>query len=198
MLGCTIIGYSPSCTSSVGGVGNLYVGDANDFDFTQGAADAAGNPTGYTAIALRTGATSAGGAYLYEINALADTLQVDISQSNPEFTGSEYNYEIKAKVAKLGQTMAQFTRKLDAASVCCQLVFIWIGYDGGVLVAGEKYVNAKRNRPFRFKQDGSKFTTGAKFSSFNGGELVFKSSYLRMPYEYTGQAADLEALIAPE
>ena len=197
MIGCNVKGYAPACTAIVGGVGNLYVGDANDFDFTEGAPLPSGDPSGYNAIAYRAGATAAGGAYLYEIKSVIDSIMVDVSQSNPESTSSEYAYEIKVKAAKLGQSMTNFSKKLDAASVCCQLIFVWIGYDGSIMVAGEKYVNALQIPAFRFKQDGSKYTTGQKFSSFNGGELSFKGTYLRLPYEFTGGIGALAPFIAP-
>lgn len=197
MLGCSVAGYTPACTTMVGGVGNLYVGDANDFDWTEGAALPGGDPSGYASVAYMPGATALGGAYLYEIKSVIDSILVDISQSNPESTSSEYAYEVKAKIAKLSQSMTNFSKKMDAASVCCQLVFVWIGYDGKIFVAGEKYVNGLQIPAFRFKQDGSKFTTGLKFSAFNGGDLSFKASYLRLPYEFTGGVAALTPFIAP-
>jgi hypothetical protein len=197
MIGCQVKGYTPVCSAIVGGVGNLYVGDANDFDFTEGPAGPGGDASGYATIAYRPGATAAGGAYLYEITSVIDSISVDIAQSNPEATSSEYAYEIKAKAAKLCQAMGNFARKLDAASVCCQLVFVFIGYDGLIFVAGEKFVNGFKIPAFRFKQDGSKFTTGAKFSAFNGGDLSFKGTYLRLPYEFTGGIAGISAFIAP-
>lgn len=197
MVGCNVKGYTPICSAIVGGVGNLYVGDANDFDFTEGAPDANGDPTGYASVAYRPGATAAGGAYFYEIKSVIDSIIVDISQSNPESTSSEYAYEIKAKAAKLCQALGNFAKKMDAASVCCQLVFVWIGYDGTIFVAGEKFVNGLQIPAFRFKQDGSKYTTGLKFSAFNGGDLSFKGTYLRLPYEFTGGIAALTAFIAP-
>ena len=197
MIGCTIKGYKPTCSAIVGGIGQLYVGDANDFDFTEGEADASGDPTGYVSVAYMTGATSVGGAYLYEITSIIDNLSVDISQSNSEGTSSEYAYEIKARAAQLCQAMTNFTKKLDAASVCCQLLFVWISNDGKVFVAGEKYVNGVQIPRFRFKQDGSKFQSGKLFKDFNGGDLSFKGNYLRLPYEFTGGIGALSTFIAP-
>lgn len=60
MLGCSILGYKRSCSPTVGGASLLLVGDANDYDFTSGSPDANGNPSGYSAIALRAGATVGG------------------------------------------------------------------------------------------------------------------------------------------
>jgi hypothetical protein len=60
MLGCKIQGYVRSCSPTVGGASRLFVADANDYDFTSGATDASGNPSGYSAVELRSGATVAG------------------------------------------------------------------------------------------------------------------------------------------
>lgn len=197
MIKCNVVGYVANCNSAVGGVGNLYVADANDFEFTSGAADTDGSASGYASVARRTGATTAGGAYFYEIKSVIDSLSVDVAQSNTERTSSEYAYEIKAKVPTLSQKMTNFAKKMDAASVCCDLLFVWIGFNGEIMVAGEKFVDGSEIPPFRFYQDGSKFTTGVKFSAFNGGELSFKSAYLRLPYEYTGARSTIAAFVAP-
>lgn len=272
MIKCNVKGYTPSCSAIVGGVGTLYVGDANDFDFTPGAPDANGDATGYATVALRpiagsgatgtavltadavtsvnvtaggtgyttapnvvfsggggtgaagtavisggvvtgvtitnggTGYTTAptvafvvpasSGQKLFEITSVIDSLSVDVSQSNPESTSSEYAYEIKAKAARFGQSLAVFANKIDAASVCCDLIFVWVNNDGTIQVAGEKYVNSLKVPAFRFKQDGSKFSTGAKFSAFNGGDLLFKGTYFRLPYEFTGGMGALAPFIA--
>jgi len=60
MLGCKVKGYKRSCSPTVGGASRLFVSDANDFDFTSGALDANGDPTGYAAIELRAGASTGG------------------------------------------------------------------------------------------------------------------------------------------
>jgi hypothetical protein len=197
MIGCEVRGYTPTCSSVVGGVGTIYVGDANDFDFTEGAPLPSGDASGYNAIAYRAGATSAGGAYFYEIKSVTESIMVDVSQSNAEYTSSDYAYEIKVRAAKFGQSMTNFAKKLDAASVCCQLIFVWINNDGSIQVAGEKYVNSLQIPAFKFRQDGSKFGTGQKFANFNGGDLAFKGNYLRLPYEFTGGIAALTPFIAP-
>jgi hypothetical protein len=58
MLGCSVQGYIKSCGNTTGGVAQLFLGDANDFDFTSAADDANGNPTGYSAVTRHTGATA--------------------------------------------------------------------------------------------------------------------------------------------
>jgi hypothetical protein len=198
MLGCTIKGFVSTCSTVTGGVSDLWVGDANDFDFTAGAADSDGDATGYSAVARRTGATAGGGAYLYPIQSVIDTIGVEISQSNADGSASAWEYVIAARIAQLSQAMTNFNKKMDAASVCCELVFVWRNNDGKIFVAGEKYVGGARVVGFRFRQDGSKIQTGKKFTEFNGQDLSFKSSYLRPPYEFTGGIVSIDAFVADE
>lgn len=355
MLGSQVMGYIRACTSFLGGCDLLYVGDANDFDFTEGAADANGNPTGYTTLARRLGpgsgavayaglqaegavivsggtgystaptvtiaapsgvgttatatatvsggvvtaititspgsgygnfpaisfsggggtgatasltmkvgsiivnsggtgytsattpsvvisggnpstpatannavvtngvvqsisvntqgsgytsaptvtvvagggATAAGGAYLFPIDSLDDSIGVEVSQANAEGSSSSYEYSIQAKLAKMSQQLTNFNKKIDAASSCGQLVFIWRNNDGKIFVAGEKYVGGLRLLKFKLRQDGSKQQTGKKFSEFNGQDLVIKGTYSRSPYEFTGGIGVIDGLTPP-
>lgn len=195
MIGCSVGGYTRPCTSSVGGCDTLLVGDANDWDLTEGAADADGNPTGYSAIARRAGATEEGGALLFPIDSLEDSIGVEITQANADGSASSYEYLISAKLAKMSQALTNFNKKIDAASLCCQLIFVWRNNDGNIFIAGEKYVGGSRIQKFKFRQDGSKIQTGKKFSEYNGQDLSLKSSYLRAPYEFTGGFAAIEAFL---
>jgi len=315
MLNCIIKGYKRPCQPNVGGISNLYVGDANDFEFTEGAS-VGGDTPGYSTISYRSGASglpvtaqpasatasittsyangevvnvvisdtslsgsalnatiiatytkvsgdgtgtavataikalittnaptlglsgtgtdiivagptgsdatyngkfltltsttsgyqevvfaggraaSAGGAYLYEINSLDESISFKATQSYTD--GSvEYAYEIKAKAAKFGQSLTNFSKKMDAAALCCQLVFVVRANDGSYLVAGEKYVGGLELPKWRIRQDGSVFELGTVFKSFNGGDLSFKGTYLRAPYEFVGGPGALAAFIAP-
>lgn len=186
MIGCSVKGYIRACAPATGGVGLLLVGDANDWEFTEGAPDTNGDATGYSTVARRTGATALGGAYLYPIDSLEDSISVDITQSNTEGSSSAYEYVIAARLAQMSQAMTNFNKKIDAAALCCQLVFVYQTNDGKIMVAGEKYVGGVRQVPFKIRQDGSKFTTGKKFTDFNGQDLSLKGTYNRLPYEFTG------------
>lgn len=171
MLGVSVKGFVQQCAVVTGGVSELWVADAEDFDFTEGAADADGDSTGYSAVARRAGATAGGGAYLYPIQSQTETLGVEISQANAEGSSSSYEYVITARLLQMSQAMTNFSKKLDNASICGQLVFVWRNNDGKIFVAGEKYVGGAKIVGFRFRQDGSKSQTGKKFSEFNGKDL---------------------------
>lgn len=190
MLGCAVAGYTKACSVITGGTDLLLVGDANDFNFTKGVGDA-----GYTAIARRSGATAEDGANLFEIESVFDSIGVDISQSNTEGTSSAWEYVISARLAQMSQAMTAFNEKIDAAAVCCQLVFIWRMNDGKIFVAGEKYVGGSSIPRFKFRQDGSKISGGKKFTDFNGQDLSLKSTYSRPPYEFTGGMAAIEPFL---
>ena len=194
MLSVDVTGYAPSCTTSVGGVSTLLVGDAIDFNFTAGTPNADGSSSGYSAIALRTGATLADGSGFYEILSLQDSIGVEISQANSEFASSSYDYAITSKAAQFCQGLTDFAMKMDTASICGQLIFIWIDNVGKIFVAGERYVGGNVIPKFRFKMDGTKLSSGKKFADFNGGDLSFKATYLRGPMEFTGGVAAITAL----
>lgn len=195
MIGCTVKGYTRACTNVVGGASLLLVADANDWDFTEGAADANGDATGYSAVARRVGATAVGGAYFYEIQSLEDSISVEVTQANSEGSSSAWEYVIAARLAQLSQAMANFNKKIDAAALCCQLVFVWQNNDGKIFVAGEKYVGGALIPKFKFRQDGSKVQTGKKFTEYNGQDLSIKGSYSRLPYEYTGGIAAIQGFM---
>lgn len=150
-----------------------------------------GPGTGATA----TAALSTGGANLFTISSIQDFLSVDIAQSNADGSSSSYAYTITARLAQMSQAMGVFATKIDAASLCCQLVFIWRDNNGKIFVVGEKYVDANILTRFSFRQDGSKYSTGKKLTDFNGADLSIQGAYSRLPYEFTGGWAALSAFI---
>lgn len=196
MLGCNLGGYIRACASVTGGVSDLLVADANDFNFTAGAADINGDPTGYNALAIRDEAAGYASTLLFPIQSVEDQIGVDIQQANADGSSSSYEYTIAARLAQMSQQMTNFNAKLDAAALCCQMLFVWRNNDGKIFVAGEKYVNDEAIIKFKFRQDGTKVSTGKKFSEFNGEDLVIKGTYFRKPYEYTGAWSTIQAFIA--
>lgn len=157
--------------------------------------------TGYTSAPTITftggGATAAGGAYLYEIDSLEDSIQVTQTQANADGSSSAWEFLIVARMAQFSQQMTNFNKKLDAAATCCHIGFIWRQNDGTIFVAGEKYVDDLRIQKFKLRQDGSKIDSGKKFTEFNGQDLSIKGSYLRPAYEFSGGIGALQGFIAP-
>lgn len=160
--------------------------------------------TAFTVTAGGTGYTSAptvviipsSSAVLFEIDSLSDSISAELTQANADGSSSAWSYVIAAKMAQWKQSMTNFNKKLDAAAACCQLVFIWQNNDGTLFVAGEKYVDGVKIVPFKLWQDGSKISTGLKFTDFNGQDLSIKGTYSRPANEFTGGMAVLQAFIA--
>lgn len=155
--------------------------------------------SGYTTaptVSFITGATAAGGAYLYEITSQADSLSVDIDQSNTDGSPS-YAYTFAARLAQMSQTLTNFNVKIDGAAACGQLLVVWITNDNKVFVAGERYVASLKVFGFKIRQDGSKLQSGKKFAEFNGQDLALKGTYGRPPFEFSGGNAGLSTFIAP-
>ncbi len=192
MLNVTVTGYAQACTNqNSGGAGQLWVGDAEDFDLTAGAPDA--ETSGYSAIARRAGATQVGGGNLYEIKCLEDSINPKVTQSLTD--GSvQWAYEIIGKNLKMQQALSKFASKLDAAGVCGQLIWVWYDNNSKIWIAGEKYVGGNPITKFKIKQDGSVIDWGTAFNSFNGMNLSAKGNYTRPPYEFTGGIGALSAM----
>lgn len=150
-----------------------------------------------TATAFSGGAAALpGGAYLFEVDSVEDTINFKATQSYADGS-SEWAYEIKARAAKLCQALTNFTKKMDAAASCCQLLFVMVMNDGTIFVAGEKYVGSTQLPKWKIRQDGTVLDSGTTFKSFNGGDLSFKGTYLRAPYEFIGGLSALSGFIAP-
>lgn len=133
---------------------------------------------------------------LFAIDSLTDSISVELTQANADGSSSAWDYVIAAKMAQWRQSMTNFNTKLDAAAACCQLVFIWQNNDGAIFVAGEKYVDGVKIVPFKLRQDGSKISTGLKFTDFNGQDLSIKGTYSRPAHEFTGGMGTLQAFIS--
>lgn len=193
MISVTVKGYIQSCTSNSGGVSRLWVGDADDFDFTSGTTDA--QTSGYSALARRTGATAPDGN-LFEISLGDETGKVTVTNSI-ENGGSNWAYSIEGQLIRVQQSMMQFAEKLDGASVCGQLVWVWEDNNGKFWVAGEKYVDGAAIRKFKIKQNGSVIDWGQALNSFNGMNFKATGNFYRPPYEFTAGAAAIAAVSTP-
>lgn len=194
-------GYTSAPTVVITGAGTGATATATVVNGIVTAITVTAGGTGYTSAPTITftggGATAAGGAYLYEIDSLEDSIGFELSQANADGSVSSWEYLISAKMAQFCQQMTNFNKKIDAAAQCCQLGFVIRQNDGKIFIAGEKYVNDLRIVKFKLRQDGSKITSGKKFTEFNGQDLSIKGSYLRPAYEFTGGIAAIQGFIAP-
>lgn len=191
MLQVSVIGYSQACESNSGGISRIWVGDAADFDLTAGAPNA--EEAGYSAIARRAGATHAGGADLFEVVFRDESGNVQVTQSVEEGS-AQWAYNLQASLLRNQQIQSRFLIKLDTASICGQLLWVWEDYNGKIFMAGEMYVGGALQRKFKLRQNGSVMSWGQTLNNFNGTNLQIQGNYFRPPYEFTGGILAIQAM----
>lgn len=192
MICVKLSGYTRACGGVTGGISDMTIFDPNDFDLTQ--ATVAGVKGPYTAVALRTGATSAGGAKVFPLSFQQDEAEWTWKQS-VKGCAVKYDHEFKYQLPENGQTLTNFLEALDAASCCCGLAGFMRLNSGKIFVFGEKFVNGSSITRFSVKNDGSEGGSGKLYDDFNGGNITLKGAYSRNLYEYSGGWDDIEALM---
>lgn len=193
-LSLNLIGYNPVCAALASGVARAWIFDPEDFDFTQAVPDADGSVQPYTAVALRTGATALLGAKMFPIGFSRKEAEYTYKQSLKN-GASKYEHQLELSVRKLTQGLANFSSKLDAASVCGGVGVAFQLNDGTIFVSGERFINgAAINIPFDMVQDGSSGGTGKELDDKNGATIILKGDANRMLYEYTGGVQSLITL----
>lgn len=187
--------YDKACAATTGGVSRLWIFDRDDFDFTQGVADADGNKPEYTAIARRAGATALGGGNLFPVKFQYKECSYSYTQSFNN-TSVKYEHNLEFLLADISHFITQWNERVDAASACCGIGCIVELNSGKVIVLSEKYVNGASIREWRMVQNGSTGTTGKLFEDANGQTTKLVGDFNRGAYEFTGGTAALEALEA--
>lgn len=180
------------CKPTSGGVSRIWIFDRDDFDFTQAAADADGNKAKYTAITLRSGATSDGGN-LFPVKFQRDEAEYRYTHS---LTGSSVKYEhvVEFLLPDLDHFITQWNERVDAASACCGIGMIVELNSGVILVLGERYVNGTAQREWKIAQNGSTGTSGRLLEDANGQTTLLTGNYYRGAYEYSGTIESLTDL----
>lgn len=181
----------PSCAPVTGGISDILLFDIDDFNFTQAAA-VAGQLPGYSAAALRTGATAVGGALLYQMTFKDGEAEWKFTQSNTN--SPTWAHEFDFFLEDNSQALTNALEALDSAGSCCGLGIVMRLKNGKIFVAGEKWVNANSAVKFRIKQDGTTGGSGKAVGDNNGAAVVLKGESSRNLYEYTGTWATIEAL----
>lgn len=196
MLCVKLKNYDKQCAPTTGGVSRLWIFDRDDFDFTQGAADADGNKPEYTAIARRAGATAIDGGNLFPVKFQYKECAYSYTQSLNNGTSVKYEHNLEFLLADISHFTTQWNERVDAASSCCGIGCIVELNSGKVIVLAEKYVNGQSIREWRMQQNGSTGTTGKLFEDANGQTTKLVGDFNRGAYEFTGGTAALEALEA--
>lgn len=193
MLCITLKNYVRACSAVSGGISDIAIFDPADFDFTQ-AADIDGAKQPYTAAALRAGATAATGGLMFLITFQQDEAEWQWKQS-VKGCSTKYEHSFNFQLPDNSQTLTNFQAALDAASCCCGLGFIFRMNSGKIFVAGEKYVNGSSIQRFTLVQNGSTGGSGKLIDDPNVGNIIIAGNYIRNLNEFTGDWADIEALM---
>lgn len=191
MLCVTLKNFIRACQPTSGGISDIVIFDPEDFDFTQGAA-VAGVLPGYSAIALRTGATGSS-AVMFEINFTRDEAEWTWKQS-VKGCNVKYEHSFNFQLPENSQQLTNFLQALDAASCCCGLGMVIRLSNGKIFIAGEKYVNATSIPRFTLLNNGSAGGSGKLYDDFNGGNIVVAGTFSRNLYEYTGTWTTIQDL----
>lgn len=191
MLCVTLKKYTRACGSVSGGISDIVFFDPFDFDFTNTTTSGVVGP--YTVIEARTGAETLG--KVYPVTFQQDEAEWKWTQSR-KGCSVKYDHEFDFQLPDNSQQLTNFLSAMDAAACCCGLGMIIRLNNGKIFIAGERFVNSTEQPRFTITQDGSTGTSGKLIDDFNGGNLVFKGSYTRNLLEYTGDWADVTALVA--
>lgn len=182
--------YQRACGSVSGGISELAIFDPFDFMFTQGALTAGVMPA-YTAVALRDEATT---GKMYAVTFQQDEAEWKYTQS-VKGCSVKWDHEFDFQLPDNSNTLTNFQTALDAAGCCCGLGIIFRLNNGKIFVAGEKFVNDATIPRFTIKQDGTSGGSGKLIDDFNGANMVFKGSFTRNLYEFTGTWDTITALM---
>lgn len=149
--------------------------------------------TGYTTAptVVFTAATNTG--KVFPVSFLQDEAEWKTTQS-VKGCSVKYDHEWDILLPDRSHTITSFLSSLDAAACCCGLGIIFRLNNGKIFVAGEKYVNGTEQPRFTINQNGSTATSGKLIDDSNGVTAVFKGSYTRDLYEYSGTWSDIQAL----
>lgn len=194
MLCVNLKSYNAACGATSGGVSNVWFFDPTDFNFTQAAAGTDGSPGKYTAIALRAGATAAGGAKMFPVSFQRKEAEFIMRQTVAGCSVS-WAYEFNAQLPNISHELNTFLMSLDAAGCCCGLGMVVRLNSGRTFIAGERFVNGEEIPYFEMKQDGTELNSGKIFSDFSGSNMAIRGEYSRPAFELDGSISiitDLE------
>jgi hypothetical protein len=191
MLCITLTSYNAPCGVTSGGVSDIWVFDPSDFNWSQ--TTTAGVLQPYSAVALRPGATAAGGGKMFPMKFQRKEAEFKFKHSI-NGCSVKYEFDLSAQLPNLSNDLTNFLRSLDSAGCCCGLGLVILLNSGKIFVLGERYVNGNALPYFEVKMDGTEGGSGKKFEDFNGANVMFKGEYSRMAYEFSGGAGAIIGL----
>lgn len=186
MLCVTLKSYTAPCSATTGGVSDLWVYDPADFNWTQDA-----TTKSYTALALRDGATAAGGAKMFRLSFQRKEAEFKFKHTL-NGCSVKYEFDLDAQLPNLSQELTNYLSSLDSAGCCCGLGLVIRLNSGKIFVIGERYVNGNTIPYFEVVMNGTEGGSGRKMEDFNGAKVMFKSEYGRMANEFSGDISIIE------
>lgn len=191
MICVNLASYNTPCVTTSGGVSDIWIYDPLDFNWTQTITAGVASP--YSAVTLRPGATSAGGAKMFPVKFQRKEAEFKFKHSI-NGCSIKYEFELSAQLPNLSHGLTTYLQSLDSAGCCCGIGIVILLNSGKIFVLGEKYVNNNLIPYFEIKMDGTEGGSGKKFDDFNGANVMFKGEYSRMAYEFSGGANAIIAL----
>lgn len=187
MLCVTLKSYTAPCSSTTGGVSDIWIFDPSDFNWTQDA-----TTKSYTAVALRPDAVPGEGANMFYVKFQRKEAEFKFKHTL-NGCSVKYEFDIDAQLPNLSQELTNYLESLDSAGCCCGLGMVIRLNSGKIFVIGERYVNAKTIPYFEVVMNGTEGGSGRKMEDFNGAKVMFKAEFGRMANEFTGDVAVIEA-----
>lgn len=150
--------------------------------------------TGYTSVPTIGFTPATNNGKIYPVSFQQDEAEWKVTQS-VKGCSVKYDHELDFQLPDNSQTLTSFLTALDAAACCCGLGVIFRLNNGKIFVMGERYVNATQQPRFTIKQDGSSGGSGKLIDDFNGINMVFKGSFTRNLFEYSGTWDSITSLM---
>jgi hypothetical protein len=194
MLTVTSNKYTPACNANSGGVSRAWIFDPADFTWTQAAATAANPLPPYTAVALVSGATLAGGSGFYPIPFYYLTASYKATHTRKN-TANKWTHTFSCMLPQMSSGLTEYIANIQSASTCSSIGLLIEDYNGIFTVIGEGVVNGTAiAQLWRMLMDGTEEDTGKNIDDDNAVTLVIKGDYNRKAVQYTGTLDSIVAL----
>ena len=191
MLSIQTTGYLKACSPNHGGISRIWIGDPQDFNFTQA------EPNGpYMAVSLNAGASIVGGSGFYKVDF---TYLEGTYKSNQSVKGTQnkVSHTLTCQLPTMSTRLNDFLMTAMAATYCTGLLVVMQFNTGVIKVMGEAVVNSMPiPAVFRVIMDGTEEDSGKAYDDFSGANVSFKGDYWRFAMVFEGGVEGITALEA--
>lgn len=180
---CTpLTGFNPACAAvKAAGVRDVYIFDAEDFDF---GLDATIKSLYSTMVATNAGEVDPPPLYIYPVKfkkgGAARLLQTHSIADNG---GDLWEHALSGQLLPiLDESLVTFLETMQAATTCCGIGFILRLNNGKSIVIGEQIVDSDPIAEWNLRQNGTTIDTGILIGDLFGGTLNVTGQYNRPAY----------------